>query len=174
MSNNKWLESLPAEARKVYLSKLNEKKRERYATDEKFRRRVYKKDNAYLKYQAKREAVIEYLGGRCSDQDCTSFNADGSRGCKDTRCLQIDHVMGDGALCRRVKGAEGSRLLDTVLKTVPGEIYQLLCANCNWIKRAVNRELPQARMTDDSFVFIDHRKLRQKDELGRFAAVAGV
>jgi hypothetical protein len=83
-------------------------------------------------------------------------------------------VKGDGAQRRRIKGAEGSRLLDTVLKTVPGEVYQLLCANCNWIKRFVNREVPQARETDDSFVFVDHRKLRQKDEFGRFVATAGV
>jgi hypothetical protein len=33
MSNNKWLESLSEDARKLYRSKLNERRRIRYSTD---------------------------------------------------------------------------------------------------------------------------------------------
>ena len=170
MSNNKWLESLSDDARTLYLEKLNAKKRERYAASAEYRDYFRTPD----RYKAKREAVIAYLGGRCVHLACSWLNEDGTRGCTDHRCLQIDHVNGDGAKLRKIKGQEGSRLLDTVLKTVPGETYQLLCANCNWIKRYENRECPQPRHTDDSYVFADNRKLRQKDELGRFVSVGGV
>ena len=173
MSNNKWMESLSPEARRLYQDELNKKRRERYATDEDWRQK-FKGDKAYQRHRAKRDAIITYLGGRCSNPDCAWVNHDGTRGCADFRCLQIDHVRGDGAERRKTKEERSkSMLYNTVLKTTPGEIYQLLCANCNWIKRHENKEVPHARHTDDSFVFIDHRKLREKDELGHFVAVVG-
>ena len=172
MSNNKWLESLSEEAKTAYRTELNKRRRERYATDEEWRS-LFKGDKQQIRYQAKRDAAIVYLGGRCADSRCGWINIDGTKGCTIPSCLQIDHVLGDGAKRRKTSGQEGSRLLETVLKTKPGEIYQLLCANCNWIKRHENKELPHARHTDDSFIFVDRRKLRERDELGHFVAVAG-
>ena len=166
MSNNKWKDSLSPEARRLYQDELNRRQNERYATDAD-RRKLFNNDKAYLRYRAKRDAAIAYLGGRCASPDCCWVNSDGTRGCTDSRCLQIDHVLSDGAKRRKESGKEGSRLYNTVLKTPPGEIYQLLCANCNWIKRHEKRELPQARHTDNSFVFVDHRK-RRKNEKGQF------
>ena len=173
MSNNKWLESLSPEARRLYQDELNKRRKERYATDEAWRRQ-FKGEKAYQRHRAKRDAIISYLGGRCSNPDCAWVNPDGTPGCVDSRCLQIDHVRGDGAE-RRKTGVERSKasLYNAVLKTTPGEIYQLLCANCNWIKREQKKEVPHARYVDNSFVFVDKRKLREKDDLGRFTAVAG-
>ena len=167
MGNNKWLESLSPEARRLYQDELNRRRKERYATDEMWRQQ-FKGEKAYQRHRAKRDAIILYLGGRCSNSNCAWINTDGTRGCTDSRCLQIDHVHGDGAERRRTK-EEGSKsiLYNTVLKTTPGEIYQFLCANCNWIKREQKKEVPHARHVDDSFIFVDARK-RRKNEKGQF------
>lgn len=66
------------------------------------------------------------MGGRCVR--C---------GFSDIRALQVDHVNGHG---RRELATVTSR--NAYYKTVLAhpERYQLLCANCNWIKRAENAE----------------------------------
>lgn len=73
-----------------------------------------------------RTQAVEHLGGICVH-------------CKfdDVRVLQIDHIEGNGAEERRTKDR------DTVLNSIANgftEGYQLLCPNCNWIKRFVNEE----------------------------------
>jgi hypothetical protein len=90
-----------------------------------------------------RDKVLLLLGGRCSNPNCGWINEDGTRGCTDKRCLQIDHVNGGGTReHRELRG--GNSLLLRVLADVEGK-YQLLCANCNWIKRHVNDEVPNKR-----------------------------
>ncbi len=74
-----------------------------------------------------RRAAIIHLGGECIS--CRN---------SDPRVLQIDHVLGDGAEERRNLAV--STMLRQVIDTLPGERYQLLCANCNWIKRTENDE----------------------------------
>lgn len=82
-----------------------------------------------------RRLLIDAFGGECSR--C---------GFKDIRALQIDHVNGGGAKERREQSSRSSShnlkyvniRIDSFLK---GENkYQLLCANCNWIKRIENKE----------------------------------
>ena len=78
--------------------------------------------------------LVVLLGSRC-------FTC----GFSDVRAIQIDHVNGDGAAER--KAARGTMLYKPMLKLFtenPAEFalrYQLLCANCNWIKRSVKGEL---------------------------------
>jgi hypothetical protein len=57
-------------------------------------------------------------------------------GFTDARALQIDHVDGGGTRERRhlSRSRYYTRVLESVSKG--GGRYQLLCANCNWIKRA--------------------------------------
>jgi hypothetical protein len=170
MGNNTWFNSLSPAEKETYRLKHNAQLRGRYAADASLR--IKKKEEGFQQYRRKREEVIQHLGGRCSAPDCLWINGDGSRGCTDSRCLQIDHVLGDGAVRRKESSEHGTVFYRKILRSAPGQ-YQLLCANCNWIKRSVNQELPQARALDDSYVFIDKRKSRIKDDLGRFAA-AGV
>lgn len=73
----------------------------------------------------KRKEVIEHLGGACVR--C---------GYKDIRALQIDHINGGGI---KDRGTSIYAFLNKVLNDVSG-LYQLLCANCNQIKRIENRE----------------------------------
>ena len=70
--------------------------------------------------------VLDLLGGQCTE--C---------GFADKRALQIDHIGGGGGLERRDIG--GSGIHKRILDGVSG--YQLLCANCNWIKRHEKKEL---------------------------------
>jgi len=171
-SSNAWLESLSPENRAIYINSRNQLNRERYASDPAKRAAV--RECSLRQYHEKRNDVLIYLGGRCAGLDCLWVNSDGSLGCTDERCLQIDHVNGDGAKKRCDGEDRGTVFYRKVLKTAPGVEYQLLCANCNWIKRSVNKELPQARLSGTDYVHVDKRKLRAKDEKGRFvAAVAG-
>lgn len=58
-------------------------------------------------------------------------------GFSDFRALQLDHVLGDGG-----KERAGRKKINRAI--VRGQIdisrYQVLCANCNWIKRYENNE----------------------------------
>lgn len=168
MDNNKWFNSLSSKEKEEYRFQHNAQLRVRYAASAEFR--AMKSIDAVIQYRQKREEVIQHLGGRCANPRCRWENEDGSHGCTDSLCLQIDHVHGNGAKLRKSASERGTVFYRKVLKTVPGEHYQLLCANCNWIKRAMNDELPQARTFDNSYVFVDKRKLREKDDLGRFVA----
>jgi hypothetical protein len=139
-----WYAALPLEEKQVYLTKKNSATRSTYASSPEMRKA--KIDSGFRQYREKREEVVVYLGGRCASSTCLWINQDGTRGCTDRRCLQIDHVKGDGAKKRKSDSSEnGTVFYRKVLTTTPGEEYQLLCANCNWIKRHENREVPKAR-----------------------------
>jgi hypothetical protein len=56
--------------------------------------------------------------------------------CTDIRCLQFDHINGGGNKQRRKLGSIA--ILSYILKH-PKE-FQLLCANCQWIKRYEKEE----------------------------------
>jgi len=77
-----------------------------------------------------RRAVVEALGGKCVH--C---------GFSDSRALQIDHINGGGSKERKERNYKGSyhkHVIESFLKQE--NKYQLLCANCNWIKREENNE----------------------------------
>lgn len=71
----------------------------------------------------RRAAAINHLGGVCVK--C---------GFSDWRGLQIDHINGMGTKLRAHKKSD-TTYYNQVLASVPNEIFQLLCANCNQIKR---------------------------------------
>lgn len=77
-----------------------------------------------------RLSALETLGGKCV-----------SCGFSDKRALQIDHVNGGGKydIARTGKGGPFcSQVIKSFLKKE--NKYQLLCANCNWIKRSEKAE----------------------------------
>lgn len=81
--------------------------------------------------QQKKSELFDTMGGKCSR--C---------GFSDYRALQIDHINGDGAKDKELKISNGNpyfkKVLDSFVKK-EGR-YQLLCSNCNWIKRFENNE----------------------------------
>lgn len=84
---------------------------------------------AYWQYERPNDglcaAVHSTLGGKCVR--C---------GFSDSRALQLDHINGGGLRDKRSTATRYRQILSG--KSV-GE-FQLLCANCNWIKRAENGE----------------------------------
>lgn len=106
------------------------------------RRWLAKGDNAErqrlrnLNYRrALREAAITYLGGACVH--C---------GIDDYRCLQIDHVKDDGYEDRKRDGSTWyQKMVKRILAGDGDGRYQLLCANCNWIKRYENDDAKNPR-----------------------------
>lgn len=83
--------------------------------------------------QRLRKSVIEALGGKCVTCEFS-----------DPRALQIDHINGGGQRERKKLGYGRNKLYQIVLASFLAKEnkYQLLCANCNWIKRYVNNEIP--------------------------------
>jgi len=79
--------------------------------------------------QRLRDIVLEMLGEKCVK--C---------GFSDVRALQIDHINGGG----HKESTERTRnkyiiIIESIL--AKENKYQLLCANCNWIKRVENNEI---------------------------------
>lgn len=89
-----------------------------------------RKDNQANLRKRYRIAVLEELGSQCIK--C---------GFKDIRALQIDHIHGGGKEERRAIPNTNEfyqKVIDSYKKKE--NIYQILCANCNVIKRIVNKE----------------------------------
>ena len=98
-----------------------------------------------VRQRSLRIEILAALGGRCQEPDCRWVNDDGTRGCTDARILQIDHVRAGGSAELRAGYGVGLAHLYRVRRdlkySAPGESdYQLLCANCNWLKRSKDRE----------------------------------
>jgi hypothetical protein len=92
--------------------------------------------NSLRRRKRRIEGIIK-LGGRCASPTCGWVNEDGTKGCTDFRILQFDHVEGGGTKDRKTFSFE--KLCKDVITDVTGK-YQLLCANCNWIKAFEKRE----------------------------------
>jgi hypothetical protein len=99
-------------------------------------RRYYQnnRDKVKASHLKVRMKAIEVLGGKCAR--C---------GIEDFRVLQIDHVNGGGLRERR--NLSPSRFYKKVIKSAKaGEgKYQVLCANCNMIKKYERQEHPRGR-----------------------------
>lgn len=115
---------------KSRLHKVYYRKNRKHLTE--YRRNYYKthkniKSGLQMRYLTNlRIKVLEKFGSACNR--C---------GFSDTRALQIDHINGGGTKDLRSKST--SRHLNEVLRDVDNK-YQLLCANCNWIKKSENKE----------------------------------
>jgi len=88
--------------------------------------------------------AITKLGGKCAI--C---------GFSDERALQIDHIKGGGIQDVKKHGNHYT-MYKHILENPDG--YQVLCANCNWIKRHRNHELPSGPRPE---------KQKQKKERGK-------
>lgn len=87
----------------------------------------------YMRNKARelRQRVPDKLGRKCV---C---------GFSDERALQIDHVNNNGHL----EKLSGIRFLQKVLRDDKRQ-FQILCANCNWIKRSEYEKSKETIMTD--------------------------
>ena len=79
------------------------------------------------KYATMRRTFIESRGGKC--EMC---------GFEDYRALQIDHINGNGTADRKRRGP--AIVFVDIWRHDATERYQILCANCNQIKRHEKNE----------------------------------
>lgn len=87
------------------------------------------------------DKIMDFLGNKCSNPKCLVPN-----GCRDIRCLQIDHVNGNGNKERESFFSTYQYYKFIYEKLLQGsKDYQLLCANCNLIKREEKKECCQAK-----------------------------
>src|SRR6267378_2958291 len=75
------------------------------------------KDKLLVKARELRQKVLNKFGRRCNNPACQWLNLDGTRGCNKER-----------------KNLRYTDYYKLVIEDNSGK-YQLLCANCNWIKR---------------------------------------
>jgi hypothetical protein len=100
-----------------------------------FRGMIYPHVKEYVR--AVRQEIIRVLGGKCIR--C---------GFSDWRALQVDHVDGFPGE-NRVSASR--RLLFYIQKSLREHRneFQLLCANCNWIKKYENNENARQKVSAD-------------------------
>ena len=106
------------------------------------KKRLYDKDpEGYIKesctYNRKlRLTLIALLGDRCSNSHCLVPG-----GCNDIRCLQIDHINGGGYKQLKILGNLHNIIVYYMKHQQEAkQDLQILCANCNWIKRYTHNE----------------------------------
>jgi len=91
-----------------------------------------KRKSAKKCFEQLKNEIFGLFDNKCSNPDCPIPKEK-----MDKRCLQIDHINGNGRQERK-KLATGTMLYyRKVLESIKsGERkYQLLCAYCNWLKR---------------------------------------
>ncbi len=133
---------MPENPEKVRLRKMRYRHNLKKYHPEKYRKYLAHRHEKYLKNrdrnrekgalynQRKRLLTITILGGKCSQ--C---------GISDIRVLQIDHINGGGQHQRKHEGGYKRVTKEVLCDTENAKKkYQLLCANCNWIKRYENNE----------------------------------
>jgi len=109
----------------------NKDTRKQYAGQNRVRSQCKVCEREYSRHKRSilKERVFKVLGDRCTR--C---------GFSDKRSLQIDHVNGSG-VAEHAEVKNPGKFYLKVLSDTTGK-YQILCANCNWIKRAENNENP--------------------------------
>jgi hypothetical protein len=89
------------------------------------------RESQRLEKQKKKIQIHNLLGSCCVK---CGFN--------DIRALQIDHIYSGGYVERKQYNANPRKYYANILISIQNKEnkYQLLCANCNWIKRYENNE----------------------------------
>ena len=85
--------------------------------------------NNKVRRDSLRQEILKKFGNKC----CRC-------GFDDSRALQIDHIYGGGAKELREFNSTYRYYKYLLSLTLPNESYQLLCANCNWIKKFERNE----------------------------------
>jgi len=115
-----------------------EKQRDNTTISKRESQRKYRENNREkvrelqrLEKQRKKLEIHNLLGNVCLKCGFT-----------DNRALQIDHINGGGYTERKSYPTNPKKYYSNILLSIKNNEnkYQLLCANCNWIKRYENNE----------------------------------
>lgn len=131
----KWSEVSRKEYYKAYRA-LNRLKVQGYSRDWRSKNKEWDvEQNRLERVRVKNDVFSHYSGGEIKCKSC-GFN--------DIRALQLDHINNDGAEERRRVGHSRTSAGGTFYRWLrkngfpPG--YQILCANCNWVKEWERRQ----------------------------------
>ena len=124
-------------AKKRYAEPEYRERQKKWRAEHLEQRRIYKRKYRKRKQNEIRVEIFHLLGDKCSNPNCAVPN-----GMKDIQCLQIDHIHGYGNKERK-KYRNPLQYLGKILNKIKSgsKDYQLLCANCNWIKVYENNEV---------------------------------
>jgi hypothetical protein len=100
---------------------------------------------------ALRKKAVDALGGCC--KTCGNL---------DYRCLQIDHINGNGERDRNNFSAHTRYSWIVENQEDAKNFYQILCANCNWIKRHENNEHRGSPKNKDAYCPVIIKKVKIK------------
>jgi hypothetical protein len=115
------------EYRKKYADELKQRRRNR-SLESRAAKEIRDRIGSVKRRKKIRDALIAHFGGKCARCEFA-----------DWRALQLDHVNGSGTKEHGDKKSVTS-FYQAAMATKPGEKYQLLCANCNQIKRYEQNE----------------------------------
>lgn len=87
------------------------------------------------KQETKNKAYALLGGYKCSNP----YNLPHPDWCNDKACLQIDHKIREFGKNKHWSWSSYKRIIDMGAEKA-NQHYQVLCANCNWIKRSKNKE----------------------------------
>jgi len=121
------------EYRKNYYQ-LNKEKLKEYGRNNHQKNKDYQNEQNKKYILNLRTKIIEKYGSKCFNP----YNINHGDFLNDIRCFQIDHVNGNGRKER--KEIKSTVFLKKVLADKEGN-YQLLCANCNFLKKIINHEV---------------------------------
>lgn len=99
---------------------------EEHSEEEKARSKKYREEY--------RKKIFLLLGNKCANHQ-KNYGCD----CADIRVLQIDHINGGGKKELKLFVGHLKKYYENILQHP--ENYQILCANCNWIKKVENNEM---------------------------------
>lgn len=102
----------------------------RYKLDFEWRQKR-KEHQKQMRINLKMNVIGYYSDDRMSCQNCKI---------SDIRLLSIDHINGDGAKQKRTYQKGGQQLYRWLIKNSYPEGFQVLCMNCQWLKRFENEE----------------------------------
>jgi len=94
-------------------------------------RTFYCRKHADIVYNHRKREKLYHLLNRFTCMKCGSY---------DKRVLHFDHINGGGYNQRKLLGWKGSMTFYIKNPTIANQELQVLCANCNWIKRFIDNE----------------------------------
>lgn len=102
-----------------------------------------KRKQSAERYRLKRHKILAQMRAHTKKMRLLAMDQLGGPFCKscgfnDYRALHFDHINGGGTRERRSLGQDQKRIIKRILQA--SNEFQVLCANCNWIKRHEKQE----------------------------------